>query len=122
MMDVPVENLVKTVARYNEVVASGDDLDFGKRAEMLTPIVKPPFYALKWGPALLDVFGGALTNGHLNVLGADSNPIPGLYAVGNAAGGMYAVDYPLLLNGNSYGRALAYAMAIADGILEDSAT
>ena len=37
-----------------------------------------------------------------------------MYAVGNAAGGMYAVDYPLLLNGNSYGRALAYAMQIAD--------
>ena len=37
-----------------------------------------------------------------------------LVLYGNAAGGMYAVDYPLLLNGNSYGRALAYAMQIAD--------
>ena len=42
----------------------------------------------------------------------------GFYAVGNAAGGMYAVDYPLLLNGNSYGRALAYAMQIADTLSE----
>jgi predicted oxidoreductase len=83
---------------------------------MLTPIVKPPFYALKWGPALLDVFGGALTNTDLNVLDAYGQPIPGLYAVGNAAGGMYAVDYPLLLNGNSYGRALAYAMQIGDSL------
>jgi hypothetical protein len=32
---------------------------------------------------------------------------------------MYAVDYPLLLNGNSYGRALAYAMQLADSILEE---
>ena len=53
-------------------------------------------------------------DGNLNVIGADCKTIPGLYAVGNAAGGMYAVDYPLLLNGNSYGRALAYAMQIAD--------
>jgi len=118
LMDVPVENFIKTVRRYNELVSMGDDADFGKRAIMLTPIVKPPFYALKWGPALLDVFGGALTDAKLNVLDADGEPIPGLYAVGNAAGGMYAVDYPLLLNGNSYGRALAYAMQLADSLTE----
>jgi predicted oxidoreductase len=53
------------------------------------------------------------------VLGTDGQPIPGFYATGNAAGGMYAVDYPLLLNGNSYGRALAYAMQLTDSILEE---
>jgi succinate dehydrogenase/fumarate reductase flavoprotein subunit len=117
-MGVPADALKATVARYNEVVASGDDTDFGKRTELLTSVSQGPFYALKWGPALLDVFGGALTNGQLNVLGPDSNTIPGLYAVGNAAGGMYAVDYPLLLNGNSYGRALAYAMQLGDVLAE----
>ena len=120
LIDIPTETLKKTVARYNKLAADGDDVDFGKREALLTPIVRPPFYAMKWGPALLDVFGGALTDVNLNVLGADSHPIPGLYAVGNAAGGMYAVDYPLLLNGNSYGRALAYAMQIADSILENN--
>ncbi|MDR0906734.1 MAG: FAD-binding protein [Oscillospiraceae bacterium] len=117
-IDVPADELKATIARYNEIVAKGDDTDFGKRTEMLTSIEKGPFYALKWGPALLDVFGGALTNGKLNVLDPNGKTIPGLYAVGNAAGGMYAVDYPLLLNGNSYGRALAYAMQIADGLSE----
>ncbi|MCL2124727.1 MAG: FAD-binding protein [Oscillospiraceae bacterium] len=116
MIDVPADNLAASIKRYNELVAQGDDTDFGKRAIMLTPIVKPPFYALRWGPSLLDIFGGALINSHLNVIGADSDPIPGLYAVGNAAGGMYAVDYPLLLNGNSYGRALAYCLQLADSI------
>ena len=118
MIDVPVQSFIATVDRYNELVAQGDDTDFGKRGVLLTPIVKPPFYALKWGPSLLDVFGGALTNSHLNVLDHFGNPIDGLYAVGNAAGGMYAVDYPLLLNGNSYGRALAYALQLADHICE----
>ena len=117
MIDVPQETLLASIKRYNNIVAQGDDTDFGKRTELLTPVVKPPFYALKWGPSLLDVFGGALTNSRLNVIGADSNPIPGLYAVGNVAGGMYAVDYPLLLNGNSYGRALAYCMQLADSLL-----
>ncbi len=118
-MDVPVENLLATVKRYNELVAQGDDVDFGKRTRLLTSVEKAPFYAVKWGPMLLDVFGGAQVDNRLNVLGPDCRPIPGFYAVGNAAGGMYAVDYPLLLNGNSYGRALAYAMQLADALCGD---
>jgi succinate dehydrogenase/fumarate reductase flavoprotein subunit len=117
-MGVSADNLIKTINRYNEIVAGGDDTDFGKRKEMLTSVTQGPFYALKWGPCLLDVFGGALTNTSLQVLDPDHKPISGLYAVGNAAGGMYAVDYPLLLNGNSYGRALAYAMQIGDVLSE----
>ncbi|NLT39025.1 MAG: FAD-binding protein [Clostridiales bacterium] len=117
LADIPADELKKTVERYNELVAGGDDADFGKRSELLTSVDRPPYYAIKWGPMLLDVFGGALVNTGLNVIGADGEVIPGLYAVGNAAGGMYAVDYPLLLNGNSYGRALAYAMQLADSIL-----
>ena len=113
-IDVPVENLLATVKRYNEIVAMGDDVDFGKRSRLLTSVEKAPFYAFKWGPQLLDVFGGAQIDTNLNVIGADARNIPGLYAVGNVAGGMYAVDYPLLLNGNSYGRALAYAMQLGD--------
>lgn len=119
LMEVPADTFIKTVKRYNELVAAGDDTDFGKRSDLLTSLEKPPYYALKWGPTLLDVFGGAITDVRLNVLGTDSQPIPGLYATGIAAGGMYAVDYPLLLNGNSYGRALAYAMQITDSILEE---
>ena len=113
-IEVPVENLLATVKRYNEIVALGDDVDFGKRSRLLTSVEKGPFYALKWGPQLLDVFGGAQINTDLQVLGPDCKVIPGFYATGNAAGGMYAVDYPLLLNGNSYGRALAYAMQLGD--------
>ena len=115
-IDVPVDSLIATVNRYNAMVAQGDDADFGKRSELLTTVSEPPYYALKWGPSLLDVFGGAMIDANLNVIGSDSNPIPGLYAVGNVAGGMYAVDYPLILNGNSYGRALAYCMQLADSL------
>ncbi|MBO7676346.1 MAG: hypothetical protein J6S49_02405 [Erysipelotrichaceae bacterium] len=32
--------------------------------------------------------------------------IPGLYAVGNVSGDMYAVDYPINFMGNSHGRCL----------------
>ena len=117
---VPVDEFMKTVARYNELTAAGDDEDFGKRSELLTTIIEPPFYALKWGTALLDVFGGALTDTNMRVLDPYYEPIPGLYAVGNAAGGFYGVDYPLLLNGNSFGRALTWGIAVTEGIQEDN--
>jgi hypothetical protein len=66
----------------NELYRLGKDLDYGKRAEMLTSIDKPPYYALKFGPALLNVFGGVLTDMKMHVLDKDQNPIPGLFAVG----------------------------------------
>ena len=114
-MEVPVETFLATVARYNELCAKGEDLDFGKRSELLTSITEPPCYALKWGPALLNVHGGMLTDTAMRVLDAESRPIPGLYAVGNVAGGLYGVDYPLLWNGNSHSRALTWARAaVAD--------
>ncbi len=117
-MEVPVENLKATVARYNELAEKGDDEDFGKRSELLTTIVKPPFYALKWGPALLNVHGGMITDLNMRILDADNKPIPGLYAVGNTAGGLYGVDYPLLWNGNSHSRALTWARQAVKTIKE----
>lgn len=115
-MDVPVDTFVATVNRYNEMYRQGKDLDYGKRPEMLTSIVKPPYYALKFGPAILNVFGGTLTDTKMRVLDKDQNPIPGLYAVGNIAGGLHGVDYPLLLNGNSHSRALIWAREAAADI------
>jgi succinate dehydrogenase/fumarate reductase flavoprotein subunit len=119
-MGVPADNFKAAVARYNALYEMGDDVDFGKRAELLTSITKPPFYALKWGCSLLDVFGGALTDTSMRVQDPNFEPIPGLYAVGNVAGGFYGVDYPLLLNGNSFGRALTWGLAVTEGILADS--
>ncbi|MBO6011124.1 MAG: FAD-binding protein, partial [Oscillospiraceae bacterium] len=97
------------------------DDDYGKRPEMLTSIVKPPFYALKFGPALLNVHGGVIIDTDMHVLDNDNKVIPGLFAVGNVAGGLYGVDYPLLLNGNSHGRAVTWARQAADTIVREKA-
>ncbi|MDR0839736.1 MAG: FAD-binding protein [Oscillospiraceae bacterium] len=120
-INVPVENLVKTVGRYNELKQLGEDVDYGKRANLLTSIDKPPYYALKWGPALLNVFGGLLIDTKMRVLDKEQNPVPGLLAVGNVSGGLYGVDYPLLLSGNSHGRALTWGRAAADTLAEREA-
>jgi len=118
-MEVPVDAFVATVKRYNELYKLGVDLDYGKRRELLTSIDQPPYYALKFGPAILNVFGGVLTDINMRVLDKNHQPIPGLYAVGNVAGGLYGVDYPLLLNGTSHSRALVWARQAAAHIASE---
>lgn len=117
-INVPKENLKATVERYNEIARAKNDVDFGKRAELLTTIEKPPFYALKFGPALLTVVGGLNVDVKLRVLDAKQNPIPGLYAVGNTSGGLYGVDYPTVIPGNSHGRALTWGYVAGSTVME----
>lgn len=116
-MDVPAENLLSAVTRCNVLAAAGEDSDFGKRKELLTTVEQAPFYALRWTPAVLGVYGGVVTDQALRVLTPDGDPIGGLYAVGDAAGGLYGVDYPQLLGGSSYGRALTWALVVCESIL-----
>ncbi len=103
---VPADALKATVERYNELCEQGTDTDFCKNPRFLYPIDEPPFYASKVGAVLLAVVGGGLVNTDLQCIRKDGSPIPGLYAVGNVAGGTYAVDYPINIPGNSHGRAL----------------
>ena len=92
--------------RYNELCEKGKDVDLGKRRELLIPIDKAPYTAIKYGATLLVVVGGLRVNDHLQVIDRDLEAIPGLYAVGNVGGGRYGVDYPLVVPGNSHGSAM----------------
>ena len=75
---------------------------------MLFPVKEGPFYAAKVGIALLAIVGGLMVDDNLNVVDDNDQPIPGLYAIGNASGGTYAVDYPINMAGNSNGRCLIW--------------
>ncbi len=120
MIGVPVETFTATIAHYNELAAGGQDTDFGKRAELLFPVAQPPFYALKFGPALLTVVGGLDVDTSLRVLDANQNPVPGLYAVGNVSGSLYGQDYPIQISGNSHGRCLTWGYLAGKNITEES--
>lgn len=111
---VPTEEFLKTVERYNEIVKSGCDTDFGKRRELLTPICKPPYYATKFGGSLLVITAGLNIDRDLRVLTEKREPIPGLYAVGQASGSIYAIDYPLTIPGNDLGRCITWGYIIGD--------
>jgi succinate dehydrogenase/fumarate reductase flavoprotein subunit len=70
------------VARYNEFARAGHDADFGRIAERMQPIDKPPFYAVEVVAASLASTGGAKRDGGAHVLGHDGIPIPRLYEAG----------------------------------------
>lgn len=79
-IDVPVENLVETFTRYNELVASGKDDDFGKLAHLDS--LQPPFHALREHVCRYKSIGGMIVNDKNLVLDTKDQPISGLYACG----------------------------------------
>ena len=107
-MEVPVDAFVATVKRYNEIVAMKNDVDFGKRADLLVPIAKPPFYAGKLLATVLTMVGGLRTNPDCAVLDENDEPIKGLYVAGSAAGDFFAGDYPTICPGIGHGRCITF--------------
>ena len=113
-MGVPVDAFTKTLRDYNAMCRAGKDTQFGKRKELLMPLDKAPYYAIKFGPSVLAVVGGLQVDANCAVLDANRSPIPGLYAVGNTMGGKYGVDYPMVIPGTSHGTALTFGYVLGD--------
>lgn len=99
------DEFTATVKRYNELVASGHDDDFGKPVEYLKPIETPPFYAMNRWLRVSAITSGLVVNKNLQVVNENDEPIKGLYAAGNVSGCFYGgIDYPMTLAGLSVGR------------------
>jgi succinate dehydrogenase/fumarate reductase flavoprotein subunit len=79
--------LEHTVARYNKFVEQGSDLDF-KKPGLRFKISRPPFFAAWATPMVHDTLTGLRTNATQQVLDWTGNVIPGLYCVGESAGGL----------------------------------
>ena len=116
LIGVDKEAFVATVARYNELVEVGEDLDFGKDPADLKPIAQAPFYASHCVAQLLCMTSGLSIDEHYRVLDADDYPIEGLYAVGNASGNFYANDYPVPCQGNSTSRCIVQGRCCGEAV------
>lgn len=87
--------LEETVARYNRFVDQKKDEDFGKPAPLLkSKIVQAPFHAARCVLGVHNLTGGLWIDVHARVRGLDGNPIEGLYAAGETAGGFYHSAQP----------------------------
>ncbi len=83
---IDAEALKETLAHWNEMADAGEDTDFNYRGK-LSRIDTPPYYIMTYKPAVHYTMGGLRINTGAEVLDAEGNPIPGLYAAGENAGG-----------------------------------
>lgn len=88
--------LRKTVDGYNGFVESGEDTEFFKSADNLRYTVESgPFYAVRCNLQAQSTTGGIRVNDRLEAVTKDDRPIPGLYAGGCDAGGLYSGSYTI---------------------------
>lgn len=106
------ENLKKTVARYNDFCAKGNDEDFGKNPVTLLPMDKAPFYALEESGSCLVTVSGLKINEHSQVLDTKGEVVENLYALGNTSGSMFFGTYPHHISAVSHGRCVCFGYLV----------
>jgi len=87
------EVLKVTVDEYNRYCDKGHDDLFAKDPKYLWKLRGPKFYAAKARTVFLGTMGGIKINQRTEVIDKKEKVIPGLYAAGYDAGGMYGNDY-----------------------------
>ncbi len=93
-MDTDV--LTKTVEGYNRACDRGHDAVFAKDPKYLQSVREPRYYAMKAYTVFMGTLGGIKINHRTEVLDSQERVIPGLYAVGTDAGGLYGDSYCFL--------------------------
>lgn len=85
--------LQATVEQYNRYCADGVDPDFAKAPEKMHAIDTPPYYIAEIADGYYCTVGGVKVDADCEVLDVDGAVIPGLYAGGCDAGGLYGDAY-----------------------------
>lgn len=84
-----------TCERMNAMTKAQKDDEFYKDARWLRAVKTGPFYAIQGELAMFATTGGASVDTNYQVLNAKGYPIPGLYAIGQDAGGLYSDSYDM---------------------------
>lgn len=128
---IDAQVLQASVQRYNALAQDGKDRDFGKgetaynriqgdainaiqrglRNPCMGPIERGPFYAVKVVMGSLGTFAGLRVNDHAQVIDAQGQAIPGLYAGGNDLSSMMGGHYPA--GGITLGPAMTFGFIAA---------
>jgi fumarate reductase flavoprotein subunit len=110
---LPVEATVRTVDQFNKALKDGAlrQLVPPNTVKAPRPIARPPFYAFPFEGGMTATFGGPKINARAEVLNLEGQPIPGLYAAGNAAGGLFFDDY---IAGTQLGAATVFGRIAAE--------
>ena len=102
-MGVPTDTFVETMTAYNEACEKGVDEAFFKKPQYLRVLAEPPFYGIPLATGTMGSAGGIKVNGNMQVITSDGDAIPGLYAVGLDATGLYGDSYNMEIPGCANG-------------------
>jgi 3-oxosteroid 1-dehydrogenase len=107
---IAIDGLTRTIANWNDNVEGGSDPDFGRGSsaydgywgderattlagKTLGPVDTAPFYAVPVSVGAMGTKGGPRTDRDGRILHVNGAPIPGLFAAGNAMGGVTGRAY-----------------------------
>ena len=119
MAGLPSETLIASVQRFNLMVETGVDTEFGRFGQVgnVPPkIAQPPFYAVQMFPMTRKSMGGVAIDMQGRALNDEGRVLPGLYAAGEINGsvginGKHGMDGmflgPALLTGRLAGMTIA---------------
>ncbi len=127
-MHVPADHLIAAVERWNAQLPNGQDPDFLRQATMhnkgddkpLDPIAHPPYYAARTCPAeLVCTHTGLTIDIEARVCDVRGCVIKGLYAAGEAGGGVLGNRY--VGGGNSIANSLTMGRIAGASAAKDAA-
>jgi tricarballylate dehydrogenase len=128
-LGIDATGLARTVDRFNAAVSRDVHFDpavkDGKAARGIeppksnwaVPLEQPPFHGFPVTCGITFTFGGLRIDSAARVLREDGRPIPGLFACGEVAGGLFSGNYPGgsgLTAGTVFGRLAGLAAARGD--------
>lgn len=117
-MGVPPDVLRAEVDSYNELCHQGVDTRFHKPAKFLLAVEEGPFFAIRMATGIMITMGAMKIDDRMRCLDRNNEPIPGLYAIGVDAGGLWGESYSLTIPGSGNGFALTSGWLAADDIAE----
>nr|VFK10786.1 MAG: flavocytochrome c [Candidatus Kentron sp. LPFa] len=88
---IPQEALQETLRTYNGYVEQKRDTAFGKPIPAEAKPLRAPYYALRLWPKAHFTMGGLRIDARAKVLDKAGRSIPGLYAAGEATGGVHGI-------------------------------
>ncbi|HEY0318411.1 MAG TPA: FAD-binding protein [Solirubrobacterales bacterium] len=109
------EVAAETVAAYNAACGRGED-PFGRPAETLVPLDRPPYYCVPLYPGGSNTSGGPRRDEQARVLDPYGSPIPGLFGAGELGSPM-ALLYPA--DGSNLSEALCFGQIAAETALDE---
>lgn len=96
LIHVDKNALLTTMNNYNSYCEAGNDEEFDKAPTFLVSMSEGPYYAFALEVGYFTTVGGLTVNKDAQVLDLDGKVIPGLYAAGSDAGGLYGDSYDVV--------------------------